>query len=368
MLTFYVIIYQNAKGSGEDMVTLLLGRDWVANRTEIFNRISQDVRNRKGNRILLVPELISHESERLLCAFAGDTSSRYAEILSFTRLVRRVSDYSGTAVYPCLDNGGRIVALASVSRQLSSRLKAYAAMESKPEFLNGLMDAIDEFKRCCITPKDLLQAGSALEGSFAQKLEELSLIMESYDSLCFRGKRDPRDQMTWLLEQLEDCSFSEDHTFYIDGFPDFTRQNMAILEHLIKTSPNVTVSLNCDQIGSSLLAFEKAGQTAKEIFQCAHKAGIEVSVEMVPEGHSPLREIRSKLFQGSISGGMADNVLTTFHSDSPFQECMSAVHQILELVRNGSRYRDISIVCTDLNSYKPLLEMIFHRFGLPFYC
>ena len=128
------------------MLKLLIGRDWRANRDEIFSRITQDIRNRRGNRILLVPELISHESERLLCARAGDTASRFAEVLSFTRLIQRVSEYSRQAVFPCLDNGGRIVAMAAVSRQLSSRLKAYAAMETKPDFLSGLMDAIDELK------------------------------------------------------------------------------------------------------------------------------------------------------------------------------------------------------------------------------
>ena len=350
------------------MLNLLIGRDWRANREEVFRRISKDIRNRKSNRILLVPELISHEYERLLCSYGGDTSSRYAEVLSFTRLVQRVSDYAGRAVYPCLDNGGRIVAMASVSRQLSSRLKAYAALETKPEFLTGLMDAIDEFKRCCITPKDLALASDALEGSFAQKLEELSLIMESYDSLCVRGKRDPRDQMTWLLEQLEDSSFAESHTFYIDGFPDFTRQNMAILEHLIRNSPDVTVSLNCDQIGSGLLAFEKAGNTAREILQAARNADIPVRVEILPEREDCLKEVREKLFQGSVSGTSGIANLYTYRADTPYQECMSALHQILELVEQGCRYRDISLVCTDLDVYKPFLELIFHRYNIPLYC
>ena len=350
------------------MLNLLIGKDWLTNRDEIFRRIAEDVHGRKDKRILLVPELISHECERLLCTVAGDTSSRYAEVLSFTRLVRRVSDYVGSAVYPCLDNGGRLVAMAAVSRQLSSRLKAYAAIETKPEFLNGLLDAIDEFKRCCITPQDLMQASQKLEGSFAQKLEELSLIMESYNSLCVRGKRDPRDQMAWLLEQLEDCGFAEEHTFYIDGFPDFTRQNMAVLEHLIRSDTNVTISLNCDQIGSGLLAFEKAGHTAQELFRCAQRAGIEVSVEVVPQRRDLLCSVRDKLFQGVISDPLREPVLQTFHCDTPFLECMSALQLILELIRSGTRYRDISVVCTDIEAYKPLLEMICHRYNIPFYC
>ena len=60
------------------MLKLLIGKDWISNRNEIFSRIAQDVHNKQGNRILLVPELISHECERILCATSGDTSSRGA--------------------------------------------------------------------------------------------------------------------------------------------------------------------------------------------------------------------------------------------------------------------------------------------------
>ncbi len=349
------------------MLHLILGKDWTANRDEIMRRISQDVGMRKGNRILMVPELISHETERRLCLTAGDTASRYAEVLSFTRLARRVCDSMGSAAMECLDNGGRVVAMAAAARQLSSRLKAYASVETKPEFLTGLIDGIDEFKRCCISPQDLGKAAGETEGSLAQKLEELSLLMEGYDALCSRGKRDPRDQMTWLLEQLEDGTFGEEHVFYIDGFPDFTRQNLAIIEHLIKVSPSVTVSLNCDEIDSPALAFEKAGSTAQQIYQCACRAGVEVRVEIIPGKNGKMQSIREKLFQGSIGKGCARDFLGTYRAESPYQECMAAANQIQKLVQGGCRYRDIALVCTDMNVYEPLADLIFHRFRIPVY-
>ncbi|MBQ3193374.1 MAG: PD-(D/E)XK nuclease family protein [Oscillospiraceae bacterium] len=349
------------------MLHLLLGRDWTANRDEILRRIASDVKQRKGNRILIVPELISHETERRLCQTAGDTASRYAEVLSFTRLARRVSDSVGSAAQECLDSGGRVVAMAAAARQLSSRLKAYAAVETRPEFLTGLIDAVDEFKRCCISSQDLLHAARETEGSFAQKLEELSLIMEAYDSLCSRGKRDPRDQMTWLLEQLEEGDFAQTHEFYIDGFPDFTRQNLAILEYLIQESPNVTVSLNCDRIDSGLLAFEKAGDTAGEIVTCARRAGVPVKVELIPENQVPLHMVREGIFQGPIENGSGKMSLQVFLGESPWQECISAANHIRSLVSGGCRYRDITLVCTDMAVYQPLVDMVFHRFQIPVY-
>ncbi len=350
------------------MLRLLLGRDWTANRSEILSRISKDVRNGLGGRILMVPELISHDTERRLCATAGDTASRYAEVLSFTRLARRVADSVGCAAEECLDNGGRVVAMAAAARQLHSRLKAYAAVETKPEFLTELLDAVDEFKRCCITARDLMMASYQTEGSLAQKLEELSLLLEAYDSLTQRGKRDPRDQMTWLLEQLEEGDFGENHVFYIDGFPDFTRQHMAILEHLIKVSPCVTVSLNCDRPDSHLLSFEKAGSTAAELLRCAGRAGVPVEIETVKENPTPLAPVREHLYQGHLEHlPQLRGRLHTREAESVYQECSAAAEQILSLVRGGCRYRDISVVCTDMAQYRGPMTMIFRRCGIPVY-
>ena len=349
------------------MLTLLLGTDWIANRDCVLSMIAEDVALKKGGRVLMVPELISHETERRLCMAAGDTASRYAEVLSFTRLASRVADSVGHAALECLDNGGRIVAMASAVCQLHNKLKAYASVETKPEFLVSLVDAVDEFKRCNIGSEDLMQASRETEGILAQKLEELSLILESYDCLCQRGKRDPRDQMTWLLEELEEGTFGQDHVFYIDGFPDFTRQHMAILMHLIKVSDSVTVSLNCDEPGSRLMAFEKAGETARELIRLSKAAGVPVEIVTVDAREDALRPVREQLLQGAVVPEGMEQALRVYRADSVYQECMATVEQVIGYVQSGARYRDISIVCPDMNVYQNTLQMIFKRADIPLY-
>ena len=152
------------------MLKLLLGTDWKVNRDEVLKRIAGDVHACRKGCILMVPELISHDMERRLCQAAGDSASLYAEVLSFTRLARRVADSVGCAAEECLDDGGRVVAMASAVRQLSSRLKAYASVQTRPEFLTELVDAVDEFKRCCISSEDLMAASRQSEGGFARSL------------------------------------------------------------------------------------------------------------------------------------------------------------------------------------------------------
>ena len=350
------------------MLTLLLCTDWVAGRNEILRQIADDVKMQRDNRILIVPELISHDTERRLARIAGDTSSRFAQVLSFTRLGSRVMDVVGMFPHSFLDNSGRIVAMAAAARQLHSKLKAYGAVETKPEFLEQMLDMVDELKRCCISPVDLKNAAGEMDGVLAQKLEELALLLESYDALCSQGKRDPRDLMTWILEQLEEIDFASRYAFYVDGFPDFTIQNLAILEHLILSSPEVTISINCDQLGSENMAFEKTGETARQLYNIAKRNGIEVRVQVCAPRNDALSDLREKLFQGNIQPleHLQENV-SAMKAGSIYQECQVAAQQIMKRVQNGDRYRDFSIVCTQLESYAPMLRLVFGKCGIPLY-
>lgn len=349
------------------MLTLLLCTNWRKAHDEILSRIALDVGHRLPGRILMVPELISHDTERSLCAVAGDTAGRYAEVMSFTGLQRRVTENVGAAAAKTLDGGGRVVAMAACARQLSGRLKVYASVETKPEFLEDLIDAIDEFKRCCISPEDLVLAASKTEGAFAQKLEELSLLMQSYDALCARGKRDPRDAMVWLQEQLESGEFAKNHTFYIDGFPDFTRQHLAILESLMIHSPSVTIALNTDCVDSDALAFEKAGTTSRLLFASAKRFGVEVKVEILPEDADALLPMRQALYQGAITPGACSGALRAVRVDSPWNACLYVAEQIQSLVFQGVRYRDINLVCGDVAAYENIASLVFERMHIPLY-
>ena len=349
------------------MLTLLLGTDWVANRNEIYKMISQDVLQEKSGRILMVPELMSYNAERLLCESAGDTASRFSEVLSFTRLARRVADTVGHGAQECLDNGGRVVAMASSIRQLHSRLKAYASVETRPEFLTGLVDIVDEFKRCCISSEDLMRASRDTQGSLAQKLEELSLILDCYDGLCQHGKKDPCDQMVWLLEELESSDFAKNHVFYIDGFPDFTRQHMAILEHIIRHSDQVVVSVNCDRIDTQKIAFERTAKTASDILRCAKHWNVEAQVCYVEPRSDKLNLLRENIFEGDCQQKLSAEQLQLYRTQSVYQECLLAAEKIKNLICQGNRYRDIGVVCTEPSEYHNTIEMVFNRCHIPAY-
>ena len=346
------------------MLTLILGTDWKANSVEIMQRISGNISAEQCNQILIVPEFISFETERKLCRYAGNRASRFAQVLSFSRLANRVAESVGHGAPSCLDAGGRLVAMASAAKQLHSKLKAYAAVETKPEFLLGMLDAIDEFKRCCISPNDLKVASAQTDGSLAQKLEELSLLYETYNSITSQGKRDPRDQEDWLFEELCDSNFAQDHTFYVDGFPDFTNQHMQILTHLICNCPNVTISIHCDTPSSDRIAFEKAGATAHSILQTAKRYNIPYEIVCTKPIEEPTNSIWENLLQGPTP---VNPCVRTYMPQSVHEECLLAADRVLDLIENGARFRDIRLVCPDINTYKASVDFVFRRCNIPVY-
>lgn len=99
---------------------------------------------------------------------------------------------------------------------------------------------------------------------------------------------------------MEQGDYAPNHVFYIDGFPDFTRQHLEILEYLIQNAPCVTVSLNCDSVKSTALAFEKAGETAAQLVRIAQKHNVRFEMEQIQAAMGNLAAVRSALYQGEI--------------------------------------------------------------------
>ena len=125
--------------------------------------------------------------------------------------------------------------------------------------------------------------------------------------------------------------------------------------------------MNCDTPGSDCIAFEKAGATAAEIISFAKRNEVPINVRYLSAAISPLSAVTDSLLQGSIFEGAGSKNLGVYQADSIYTECYAAAEQIVELVEQGCRYRDISIVCTDLQTYKNAVEAVMRRTHIPIY-
>ena len=87
---------------------LMIGRAGTGKTTEILRRIA--ARADSGKRqILIVPELASHEYERMLAQVTQNTGARYAEVLTFRRIANRVFAEAGGLADTILTPAGRLL-------------------------------------------------------------------------------------------------------------------------------------------------------------------------------------------------------------------------------------------------------------------
>lgn len=348
------------------MMNLLIGLDRASLTQEMLKRICQSAAKGTEGLIYIVPEQFSHEAERALCAMGGDTISRYAEVLSFSRLSDRVSAYYGGAAAAYLDKGGQLLAMALAAEQISSRVKLFAPVLRKPEFLADMVRMVEEFQSYCLEPAVLLETSRRVEGVFAQKLEEIGLLYEAYLAVCANGKADPTDKLIRLRDALLECDWAQSRRFYLDGFSDFTGLELTVLEALLQKSPEVWISLAGSSNAAMMRLTSKMRSELKSLaakWDCpCHVQQYDVQLPRDPA----LQVFLHALFtQEEVLVESEKVTLCSFSSVE--EECRGTALQIKSLLSGGARCRDISIACTDMRLYEAPLRAALTAAGLPAY-
>lgn len=342
----------------------------------LYTRASQDSRHalleRMGEsgaerNVLLVPDQYSHESERAMCRKLGSGASRCCEVLSFTRLARRLSDRCGGGAEPVLDAGGRMLLLYAALRQVSDSLKFYRTPSRKPAFLNSLLATVDE---CCsygVSPQELMELGASLNSSQGDKWQDIGMICSAYLNLCALSAADPHHVLDRLESQLKETKWGRGTAVFIHGFTDFTPQQERIVLELAGQG-DVTLALVCDP-GDKSGIFETAQKTAWKLRNSAKNEHISVEEELLNGYHASeasLLFLERHLFGPLPMGWTEACAVSRVKCTDPRQEVECAAAEILRLVRQeGYRYRDIAVCARKLGRYSELVESVFERFGIP---
>jgi len=322
-------------------------------------------------RLLLVPEQASHELERALCAAGGDGICLRAEVLSFTRLASRVFSLYGGVSRRTLDKGGRLIAMAQALEAVGSRLKLYGTSRRKPEFLLRMLRMLEEFRAGRIGPDSLRAAARRAEGQLALKLEELSLILESYETVCATMGQDPNDRLSNLALALEaHPEYARGRRVFALGFTDFTGQELAVLDALLGGGAGLTVALPGD--GSGRGPFSLTAETLRSLKRLAGRRGVPFRAALLPDETAlppELLHLRRHLLLGAprpFEGTAA--ALSLHRSESVHGACLDAAGEILRLaLEEGWRWRDAAVCCTEPEVYGPVLESVFARLSIPLY-
>ena len=349
------------------MLRLILGRAKSGKTAAIIGEIASHVHDKIPGNILIVPEQHSHEAETELLLHAGDAAPLYAEVLSFKRLAGRVEAETGTGGRT-LDKAGRLLCMTLALDAVSPRLALYSGAKRRTGLAESLLGAVDELKSARITSEELMAGASGDDGVLGKKLRDLALITEAYDACVGAGRLDPSDRLTRLAASFSRSDFAGRH-FYIDGFTDFTQQELAVIEAMLCSGSEVAVCLTSDGTAEGHEVFEASRRCAAALMKTAKSASAKCEVTVMRKSGSGgvMDFLERELFSfGDVKCG-AEGAVSLAEAKSIGAECEAAAARCIRLVKGGCRWRDIAVAVRGYDSYRPVIEGIFVRYGIPLY-
>ena len=351
------------------MLHFLIGRAGAGKTAAVIDRLRERCRRGQAGGILLVPEQYSHEAERELCRACGDRLSLYAEVLSFSSLQRRMASQLGGGAIPWLDKGGRMLCMALALQGIGPRLRVYGAAQHRAELQRMLLKAVDELKSACVTADMLQEAAAGCDDSLGDKLFDLSLVLEAYDSVAANGRADPADRLTVLAAQIEEGGLGTEHHVYVDGFIDFTRQEQEVLFAMLRRGVELTVCLTLDSFDSDNEIFALSRHAGRALADFAGELGQQVETRTLEGGRDDaLAFFAEHMFSYSEARFDGPSPVRLLRCESMAAECEQAAALCLELTRDrGCRWRDIAVAVRGFADYRGTLESVFRHYEVPLF-
>ncbi len=357
------------------MLQLIFGRAG-SGKTEYARQLACDIVRNGGEVMMIVPEQGSFECERDLLHRLGPKDVRRAEVLSFTRLCDRVGREYGGFAGRRLDDTGRALFMSMAMEQVRDRLDLYRRAADSSEFIELLLSMSSACKMGAVSPEKLAEAAGRTTGTLQLKMQELGLILGTYDALVAQQFSDPLDDLTRLTRQLTEHDFFRGRTVILDAFKGFTVQEFEVLEQITAQAEACWITLCTDVLqddehGTGL--FSNVRKTARRLINGARRHGVQVrppvtldpGARFVPDG---LKTMEAHLFRADKVNADEQPAVTLAAAVNKYEESAWIAAEIHRMVREeGYRWKDITVIVRREEDYAGILDRALERAGIPYF-
>lgn len=348
---------------------------------EIKNKVNSDETNKL---ILLVPEQYTFTTENKVLRAIGEVAFLRTEVLSFKKMARIVFDECGGRVKEVIKESGRNMLIHRVLNENMDSLDYFKKISREQGFNEIISDIITEFKKYNIDTENLRLINEKVDDDeLYKKLNELSLIYEAFNLKMNEGYIDGDDELTLLNKKLIEKNIYEGAEVWIDEFTTFTPQQLDIIRLLAKVCKRVNITL-CMDSGSTLNrnedvtdVFNSIKNTENKILKIMKENNIGYDTPINLNDDTPYRFINSKelrhiekyFFTYPFNAFRGENKdVSLYKANNIYDEVDRVAKDIVRLVRDeGYRYRDISVVCRNIDDYEKITSVIFKDYNIPYF-
>ena len=350
------------------------GRAGTGKSEYCYNEISEKVK--ENNKILVItPEQFSFTAEKKLMDALSAEAVLNAEVVTFSRMAYRVINEIGGRTETNLSKCGKIMLIYSILNNCKKDLKFLGKTDENVDMVET---AITEFKKHGISVEQLKKETENQEDIYLKnKLNDINIIYEKFQEQIAEKYIDETDLLTILAQNVDKVDDFKDNLIYIDEFSGFTSQEYDIIKKLLKIAKQVTVTICTDSIhdvkNPDIDIFYSNQITTNKILQLAEESQIkveEVNLEKNYRFKTPeLQHLEQNLYnlKSQIYSEEVKNI-SLFLAKNQYSEIEQVAKNIFKLVRDENyRYKDISIITKNIDTYANLARVIFEKYDIPIF-
>lgn len=361
---------------------IIYGRAGTGKSTFCINQIKKKINNSPNNKlILLVPEQFTFQTENKVLSAIGERYVLNAEVLSFKRLAHNVFNECGGATRTIMGDAGKSMLIFKVLEDLGDNMTVFKNASRQKGFIDIASKTITEFKKYNVNNEVLdLTINEIEDENLKMKMEELKNVFNEFNSRLHEGYVDEEDQLLLLNEKLDGCSLYDGAEIWIDEFSSFTPNQLSVIGKLLKRAKSVNITLSIDEVnslkGESDL-FVATKNTEKRLMNLIQEEGIAFSGyinlnEDIPyrfKENKELAHIERQLYAYPFKQYRGkNNSLRLYRANNNYDEIEFVAKDILRLVREKQyRFKDISVICREVDNYEKVISAIFAEYEIPYY-
>lgn len=348
----------------------VLGRSGTGKTAALFSRVAQ--RKREGGEIfVIVPDQESFETERRLShALSGGLMG--VTVTSWSGLARRELDSLGDR-RAFLSDQGRVMLIRRSVDACSKDLTVFRRSAAHSGFPAEADELIKRFKRCGMDARGISEAAERLDDGLPlrDKLHDIALILSELERRTQDRYIDSEDMMNELIRRLGESSLCGAHVF-IDGGATVTEQSFPMFAALLDRAASICCALNYDDSPRGRALFFPEARIFERLADMAREAGVSFAVTRLSERKRPrtpaIEHLESELFAypAKVFEGEPEGLSISFSADAR-DEVSEAAECIRSAAAQGMRYRDMTVIISDLDAYSPIVSRIFPEYGIPYF-
>ncbi len=371
---------------GEPMLHIYYGRENLDKEKFLFDQIAAELARDPRKILLLVPDQFTLQAERNAFAYLGMDGLMDLEVMSQSRLGSKVlAEVGGSGKVP-VDKYGRHMLLAKILSEENDRLEAFRGMNRKSSFIEMANNLISEMKQFNASPDDILHILQETEETsmLHRKLKDIHRIYEKYEALIEGKYLDTEDYLNLFISKIGQSRLIRDSVVWISGFDYFTPKTLNVIEQLMLTAKEVGVVLTADRssgAGGCAMPpesrdddlFELTRGLMHKLKATAERNGIgckEAHIDgsyRIPSGEkaAALVHLEQELYAQPYQKSTAGNSIALCQAANFYSEAETAAAKIIHLTRDeGLRYRDILVICNDMETRASVIKRVFADYGL----